>query len=270
MNTDEITQKIKNTKKYKHLEPSLIEQVVSSVAGRYQSSYEVDRKARNILHQLWGAYYNDAPNFKKMAKQYQQNIQQKIPIKQALLPILATHASTRERVGLLAEFYAKIFATTGTPESIVDHACGLNPLTIPWMNLPKETSYSAFDIDAHGTEFIIDIIELTKEIQSGAFPESTFISQQSIQSSVNHSSEVAFFFKCITCLDHLEKGIGLKALEQQVCKYAVVTFPIKSIKGYEKGMKDFYANHFEQYLAGKPWGIEKLTFQTELVYVLKK
>ena len=56
------------------------------------------------------------------------------------------HASSRERLPYLENFYQKIISVIGTPRSILDLACALDPLGLPWMNLPPTSSFFAYDI----------------------------------------------------------------------------------------------------------------------------
>jgi 16S rRNA (guanine(1405)-N(7))-methyltransferase len=57
------------------------------------------------------------------------------------------HASTRERAPHLDGFYAPIWEVTGTPASVLDLGCGLNPLALPWMGI-GDAMYHAIDVDA--------------------------------------------------------------------------------------------------------------------------
>lgn len=265
---NDITKKIQSTKKYQRLSEDVIQAAVEEAARRYTNPAEIDRKARNILHQIWGAYYYNPPNFKKSLEQLKATLDSGVELKKALISILELHSSTRERIPILDEFYKKIFEITGPPSSIIDHACGLNPLTIPWMNLPPGCTYQGSDIDQKGIAFLQDAFKIS-DLRSQILTPPR-LTQESITESSQHAADVAFFFKCITCLDHLQKNAGLTAIEQQKCNYAVVSFAIKSIKGYEKGMQDFYSNTFENYLSTHQWQYHKRLFSTELVYIVHK
>ena len=51
-------------------------------------------------------------------------------------------------------FYQTIFHQTGLPSSLHDLACGLHPLSFPWMGLPLTTLYYAYDIIQPRIDFI--------------------------------------------------------------------------------------------------------------------
>ncbi len=75
-------------------------------------------------------------------------------IKQTCTRILNQHASTRERVPWLKDFYQQLFSLSGKPDSILDLACGLNPISMPWMDLSAQAEYHAFDIHTPRVKFI--------------------------------------------------------------------------------------------------------------------
>ena len=149
-----------------------------------------------------------------------------------------------------------IFEITGVPSLIIDHACGLNPLTLPWMNLPSTTKYSAYDIDEEEIEFLrsngIDA-------NLGDLLCDTFI-----------YADVVFMLKLLPCLEHQKKNCSLEILKKQKCKFIVVSFPIKSISGKEKGMVDFYRNSFMNMVKSENWKVEELLFDSELVFIVEK
>ena len=76
----------------------------------------------------------------------------------AIISVLKLQTSTKERISLLPTFYKRIFQITGKPSSVVDHACGLNPLTLFWMDLPAGCRYRAYDIDSAQIDFINNLL----------------------------------------------------------------------------------------------------------------
>ena len=67
---------------------------------------------------------------------------------------MARHASTRERLSILDEFYPTLFGDLPPVNSVLDLACGLNPLALPWMGLAPDAVYHACDIYADQVELI--------------------------------------------------------------------------------------------------------------------
>ncbi len=60
--------------------------------------------------------------------------------------MLLRHASTRERLPFLSEFYQQTLASIAPVHSVLDLACGLNPLTIAHLPLAAGAPYTACDI----------------------------------------------------------------------------------------------------------------------------
>lgn len=259
MDSQIIIQNISSSKKYKTIYPKTIERIVEECYVKYGKKH-AEEKARDLLHQVWAAYYPARPNFKKLLKKFQEK---EIEI-DGLQQLLSLQTSTRERIPLLDRFYPEIFSLTGKPDSIIDHACGLNPLTLPWMHIPKETTYKAFDIDQEEINFMQAILGQMK------IPQPFYIEAGDVLTDPLPYADVVFMLKLLPCLEHQEKNAGLKTMKEQACKFLVVSFPVKSLGGKEKGMADFYTEKFLQDIRQENWKYEKLLFETELVFVIKK
>lgn len=271
---DDIAQKIFQSKKYQSIYPKTIERIVEDCLNKY-SEKEVEKKARQLLHQIWGAYFPARPDFKKLLKKFEENIKivggptshklNSQEVKEALLPLLKLQSSTKERIPALNDFYKEIFKVTGKPKTIVDLGSGLNPLTWFWMkpHLSPKTRYSAFDIDKNQAEFLKSIFKILNINQ-------VKIGLGDILTDEFRKTDVAFFFKVLPLLEHQQKGSSLNALQKQNSKFLVVSFPTKSISGRQKGMVDFYSKQFQDLVRNQPWQTKKLLFKNELVFIIKK
>jgi len=65
------------------------------------------------------------------------------------------------------------------------------------------------------------------------------------------------------------KGISRTMLENQLAKAIVVSYPVRSVSGKEKGMAKFYREQFYELMSGSAWHINELLFQSELVFGAK-
>lgn len=259
----EIVENIKNSKKYKAVYRKTIERIAADCVVRFgektlrpAQGKRAEKEAKNLLHQVWGAFYKTRPNFEKVLESFRAKVESDKNIRQAVLPILNLQSSIKERIPILDEFYKKIFEITGIPNSIIDYACGLNPLTLQWMNLHEKTTYKAYDIDEEEVEFLksMGIDARLGDILIDSF----------------EAADVIFLFKLLPCLEHQKKGSSLEILKKLKFKYAVVSFPIKSISGKEKGMTDFYSNNFKNLLEKEGFKWTEILFKTELVFVIRK
>ncbi len=112
-------------------------------------------KARTRLHHIMAAYLGDplynTPEDPVMIAARSGNQQL---LRESCIGAMQCHASTRERIPYLDEFYTRIFVVTSQPKSIIDVACALHPLGIPWMNLAPDTLYYAYDIHRPRVDYL--------------------------------------------------------------------------------------------------------------------
>lgn len=258
MLNEEIVVKITASKKYKAVYDKTLARIVASCSEKYPEK-QITKKAKNALHQIWGAYFDPRPDFKKLL----ESVDKTGNPKQAGLPLLKLQSSTKERIPILDIFYKKIFAVTGLPKTIIDVGSGLNPLTFFWMNLSGNVRYHAFDIDKDQASFLKSFFDAFKT-------EQVKISLGDALVDEFPESDIAFFLKIVPLLERQEKGSSLEILKRQNSKFLVVSFPVKSISGKQKGMIDFYSKQFQDLIKDQPWKTEKLLFESELVFIIKK
>ncbi len=296
MNAPEVAQIVENivsSKKYCDLYPKTVERVVREMIEKF-GLLEAEKRTKQELHRIWGSFYGSRPRFDRVLEKFGKalhsiggsnqvskfGIQSKThnplyppqplrgetdqTIRELLLPILSLHASTKERIPILPEFYQKIFSITGIPSSIVEYASGLNPLTYFWMNLPERTSYTAFDIDLAQNEFLNHILtELEVQHQVRVLAGDILIDSVP-------AVDVIFILKLLPLLEEQEKGSALRILRSLTSGYVVVSFSTASISGKRKGMKEFYERQFLEMIRNEPWQVKRLSFPSELVFVIKK
>jgi len=259
---NEIVKKLQESKKYKDVYEPVLKAVTIDCLSRYGKKFAFD-KAKNVLHQTWGAFWETRPDFSKLQKRFEEDVKNGKSIKEAIIPILSLQSSTKERVPVLNDFYTKIFEITGFPKSIIEHASGLNPLTIFWMDLPKETKYTAYDIDITQQNFLSSVFSFLN------MAEKAGIKLGDVLNETFGYADVVFLFKAIPCLERQENISIPDLLRKQKCKFLVTSFPTKSIGGKEKGMKDYYTNQFSDILKSENLEHQIITFPTELVFVVK-
>ncbi|MFH0791850.1 MAG: hypothetical protein V1905_01400 [bacterium] len=260
-----IAGRILHSRKYRSLYPKTVNRIVESCSLKYPPKI-AEKEARNLLHQIWSAYYFGyfgRPKFNRILSAIKNDIGHEMAVKDALMPVLDLHSSTRERKPILESFYKEIFGITGYPQSVVDYACGLNPLTILWMDLPKNTEYTAYDIDTEEVGFLNNVFSLLKIRQAKAISGDLFTDPP-------QKADVVFMFKVLPLLEKQQRGSAIEIMAKQKCRYLVVSFPTKSISGREKGMAGFYSEQFEGLAKTAGWHFEKLLFPQEVVFVVKR
>lgn len=260
----DIARSISASSKYQPLLQRTIMRITTDCVTRHGIK-EGERFARALLHQSWGAYYPYRPRFEKLLEKIQGLLTDGRDIKNSILPVLDSHSSTAERVSSLGTFYERIFAVTGIPTTILDLACGLNPLTLPWMSLPEATRYEGRDIDEEQNAFLNSALGLM-----GFNPEKIRISGGDILCDEPASADVVFMLKLLPVIEHQHKGASLELLRKQPARHIVVSYPSGSLSGGKRKMGDFHADNFMTLVGNERWTISAIPFDREVVFIIGK
>lgn len=257
-----LTAEVLSSRKYAHIEPGLVERLVREELEKGRKKKEVIKNVRSKLHQVGGAYLDKTPQYDEWLAALKAADTTE-DFKQTCLAMMGQHASTRERLPILNDVYTQIFSLLPPINSVLDVACGLNPLTIPWMPLVPETRYLACDMYADMVNFL-----------NGYFPLVQVNGQAQVCDAAanppNQAVDLALVFKAIPCLEQIDKQAGARLLDGLNARYMAISFPARSLGGREKGMVENYSDRFVALIDGRGWQmLRRLEFATELVFVVK-
>ena len=219
--------------------------------------------AKKKLHEV-SAFYLGDPDYDKAENELGKAFKtgQEDKIKQACTNIMQANLSTRERLQILDEYYSKIFKITGQPESIIDAACGLNPLSFPWMGLPKSIKYYAYEIHQRRADFLNYFFSL-----QGIKP--LVKTQDVLINYPQEKADVALLLKMVHCFEKRKHNCTLPFLEALKTKFIVVSFPKENISK-TKSLTKIYRDLFYNIVKNKSWEIEEIQFSNEQVFCIKK
>jgi 16S rRNA (guanine(1405)-N(7))-methyltransferase len=173
------------------------------------------------------------------------------------------HASTRERAAILGAFYAETLAGLPPIRSVLDVACGLNPLARPWMPLAPDAAYYACDIYTDMIAFLNDYLRI-----AGVRGQAEVCDLAG--DPPGQPVDLAPVLKALPPLEQLDKRAGLNLLRALNAKYLLVSFPARSLGGRDKGMVEHYADRFLALAAAAGWPVERFEFATELAFRVRK
>jgi 16S rRNA (guanine(1405)-N(7))-methyltransferase len=176
---------------------------------------------------------------------------------------MARHASTRERLPILERLYSALWAETGVPRVLLDLACGLNPLAVPWMGLGEGAVYHGYDIDGERVVFLQRVLA-----RAGVVAQMHL--QDVLCAPPAEQGDVALLMKSSACLERQRAGATLALLDALQVQQVVVTFPVQSLGQREKGMAAFYERTFRAQIAERAWPVRRMMFESELVFVVDK
>ena len=227
---DDIARRVLASGKYGSLDQSLVHRVAAESAERVKDKAQAVKYAKRKLHQAYGAFINSAPGpaIRAMIASVQSGA---ADLRTAAMGAMRAHASTAERLDWLDEFYAQVADWCGTPASVVDLACGLNPLAIPWMTLATNATYHACDIDTDLVTALAQLDEImparlratTCDLVSGAPPA---------------EAELALMLKTVTTLEQQRDGAARALLMRLRCDHVVLSLPRASLSGRHEYLTD--------------------------------
>ncbi len=262
---DRLVDAVRQSPKHGRICAELIRHVGADELPKRRNLKAAIKATKNKLHQVGGAYLDSSMPYEAWLDSLKCAAHAPEPgaFREACRAVMTHHASTGERLPILSEFYNTVLADLAPVGSVLDIACGLNPLAIPWMPLAPGAVYAAYDMYEDMIDFINASMQLAGvEGQAQARDVSRFIPPE--------RADVALILKTIPCLEQIDKAAGQRLLDGIQADYVVVSFPVRSLGGYDKGMVETYSAHLDALLAGRRWPVERFEFETELAFLVDK
>jgi len=242
-------------------EATLID-LIRQEEGRGRSLKELEQTVREKLHNIVATYLGD-PDYAAAALRLEAAINTNEAAVQAeCRAILAAHASTRERLPALDDFYPRLFALTGVPRVVVDLACGLHPFGLPWMGLPPDSSYYAYDLNQPRVELINHFLGLS------GLPRLA-VHQDILVNPPQVAADVAFFFKEAHRFEQRQRGCNRAFWQALPVRWLLVSLPASSLTG----RRDLAAQQralVARTLEGLDWPVSEVQVLDEIVFCIDK
>jgi 16S rRNA (guanine(1405)-N(7))-methyltransferase len=250
---------IRSTAKYAHVSDALILRIGSQELAKRRNLKEAIQETRNKLHQVAGLYQSGRMRYGEWLDELAAGAQP--PDLGPLRRIMGHHASTRERLAILDRFYERIFDGLPPVRSVLDVACGLNPLAAPWMRLEPGARYHAVDVYDDMMRFLaaalpllgVDALAETRDVLTDCPAEPV---------------DLALVLKTLPCLEQVDRDAGRKLLDTMRARHMIVSYPTRSVSGRDVGMAQHYADRFAALIEGRGWSAERIEFENELVFRL--
>jgi 16S rRNA (guanine(1405)-N(7))-methyltransferase len=259
---NELVTAVTNSPKYAHISPDLVRQVGARELAARRSFKEAVKAARNKLHQVGGAYIEGKLDYAAMLAQLHASANDPAQMRDVCRDLMRRHASTRERLPILADFYATTLADLDDIRVVTDLACGLNPLTIPWLPFANPIEYRAYDIYADMMTFVAEVLPLLGV--NGRAQTTNLITQPPTE-----PADLILLLKTLPVLEQVEKGAAARLLDVVNGRYLLITFPAQSLGGRSKGMVQNYEAQFMGWVNGRNWQVQRFEFPTELAFLVQ-
>jgi 16S rRNA (guanine(1405)-N(7))-methyltransferase len=262
----DLIDSVKSSKKYRALDlpENMLRDLLDQSAEISRNVSELKSNFRKSLHNVIAPYLESID--------YDQEIQKikdlfasqpsQAEISAYCLETMAKHASTRERLPHLEHFFNTIHAFIGEPANVLDLACALDPLCLPWIKLSAGASFKAYDINKARVRFLDTFFE-------HAFPYASAIQQDIFLNSPQETADCAFFFKEAHRLEKRQSGATRILLEKLNARTIIVSLPAVDLKGHHS-LESYHRALIDKAIADQPWQLQSERVGNELLFFISK
>lgn len=262
--TAEWIARVSASRKYRALgiPTATLRDLVDKTLRSHFDPRQVERVLRRKLHNLVAPYLGD-PEYAAMrdALSTLPSDPHSPGVMEWCLSLLNAHASTRERLPILQTFFSALFKFTGSPRVILDLACGLNPFALPWMDLPPDTQYHAYDLHQPRVDLISSFLSHIHQ-PGAAHHQDILVEPPQIE------ADVIFFFKEAHRFDQRERGVNRIFFSQLKTRWLLVSLPTTSLSR-QRSMVEGDRRLVTEACADRDWQVTELLFDTEIVFCIR-
>lgn len=262
---DTLVTAVLSSTKYRHVSPAFVRSIGARELAVRPNLKAAIKATKNALHQAGGAFQDAQIDYAQALARLRPAAVAPEPdaLRDACRSVMAAHTSTRERLPILDEFYATTLASVPPPGRVLDIACGLNPLTRPWMPIPATAEYIACDIYSDQMAFINEFFALAGYAGRAEV-------RDVIGSPPDEPADLALILKTLPCLEAVDRHAPARLLDAVRAPLLLVSFPAQSLGGRRKGMVAHYEERFRGLLVERGWPAERFEFKTELAFLVRK
>jgi len=256
-----LTEQVLWGAKYREIAPALVRRIGAQELAKRRSLKEAVKATKNKLHQVGGAYQPGRIDYEKGLVLLRETAVTHPTFRTTCRDLMQSHASTRERLPILDEFYQTILADLPPIRTVLDLACGLNPLAYPWLPLPADVQCTAVDI--YG-----DMLNFIQEFFTIAGINGRIQQRDIIGNPPTEQYDLVLLLKTLPCLEQVDKNAAVNLVNALNGHFLLISYPAQSLGGRSKGMVENYTKQFEQLANGRSWQVQKFEFATELAFLI--
>ncbi len=247
---EEPLDKLMKSTKYRDVCPDAIRRIHADCARRYKKAKDAERATRERLHGITGAFLSESDYRRALdlaaAGEWQA--------------LLGLHASTRERLPLdrMDALYDRIFEICDHPETLLDLACGLNPVYLA-------ARYTGLHIAA------ADISGQCLRIIGACNAAETFWCDLICEGGMPAGRyDLALLFKILPLLERERVGAAMDVMRRCDARYLAVSYPTRTLGGRNVGMEQHYSEWMETHVPENRRIEARFIEGNELFYILKE
>lgn len=261
-----IIAEVRTSRKYRELDlpENMLRQLLAEQAAKGGSAAEITAGFRKKLHNIVAPYLEliDYPaETEKMLAFFGANPSE-AQEKQWAAGVMARHASTRERLDHLDGFCGVLREIIGSPHTVLDLACALDPLMLLWLNLPETVNFYAYDIHKPRLDFLSQFFALR-------FPNARAIHQDILTEPPELAADCAFFFKEAHRFEKRQPGCNGAFFAALRAPLLLVSLPAADLSGHHS-LADYHTQLINKACDGRGWEVERRQVADELLFVIRK
>ena len=262
---DRLVEAVAGSPKYKYVSADVIRSVGLRELARRSSLREAVKATKSRLHQVGAAYLSGRVQYAVWLDQLRVAAQcaDRAHLLQVCRKAMQCHSSTRERLPILEQFYTATLADLPPIRSVLDVACGLNPLAIPWMPLSENAEYYAYDM-------YTDMVSFLNAFMSIVGVHGQALARDIVQSPPRRAADLALILKSLPCIEQLDAAAGARLLDALNVEHVLISFPVRSLGGADRGMLLNYETRFWELMRDRTWSARRFEFETELAFLVAK
>jgi 16S rRNA (guanine(1405)-N(7))-methyltransferase len=261
LSVEDVIRQAATSDAYRDIHPDVIRRIAENEARKGYKSRELVKSIRSKLHQVGGAYLPEMFNPQRFSAELTPLPHELTSpeIQSFCRKKMENHASTKERLPFVEHFFHDTLGDLPPIRSVIDLACGLTPLSIPWMPLAADAHYTALDMYTSLANALAVFFEHTGMHGDALCSD---VITQPLQNPV----DVALLLKTLPCLEQQQKGAGQAILDRIQARHILVSYPLRSLGGNRKGMGATYEADFNALAVGKDWQVKRFEFPNELAF----
>lgn len=259
----ELIEASRNSRKYREMDlpDDFLYDLAKQAAKNAPSSAEIKTIFRKNLHNVIAPYLENIDYPQETLRLIKEpEILNDLPA--YCLSVMKKHASTRERIPWLGVFFAVIEEQIGRPKCVLDLACALDPLSLPWLKLAPEPTFLAFDVNGSRVSYL-------NQLFAAAFPFAKAIQQDIFVNPPCEKADCAFFFKEAHRLEKRQPGATALLLQQLNVDVIVLTLPATDLARHHS-LESYHTQLVEKAIQGQDYHFEKIRIGDELLFFISK
>jgi len=258
-----IATRILNMPKYKDVQipAETVRGLIENCLPISKNPADLTKRVREKLHNVVAPYLGDL-DYRGASDEFSRIQDDPSAIREFALRALACHSSTKERGAELASLYRLLFEKTGTPTSIADLACGLHPLGLPFMDLPTDAAYYAYDLHKERADFLNAFIT-GLQYKGGCFHRDILVNPP------DEKFDVAFFFKEAHRFEKREPGVLTRFVDSINADKIVVSLPARGF-GSSSQIAPKYGMILSAHAQERGFMMDDMELGNEVFYIISR